>query len=105
MKIYRILSYLLFLLHFQTLTAQQVVEMSGNPQERVYHKDTIGNVISHEEFSQLIRTGNYISVPVMNPLTLDIDHLIKEKKANNDSRYQTFTDGGNVSVNYWCRKS
>ena len=91
-----IITIFIVLLSFDVL-AQETIELDGKPDDMIYHLDSIGNIISHKKALELMRTGEYISIPSLNPF-FEMEHLIRKRDPNSpvDNQYQVHTDGSTV---------
>lgn len=83
-------------LSFQVIS-QEPVEMKNEGEQRVYHLDSIGNIISFKRQLELMRTSEYISIPFVNGFD-EVEHLIRKRDPNNpeDAKYQVYTNGNMV---------
>ncbi|MEL7121702.1 MAG: hypothetical protein AAFO07_19795 [Bacteroidota bacterium] len=75
----------------------QAIELEGDPNTRIFHLDSIGNIIDYKKALELMRTGEYVSIPQMNS-SMEIEQLIRKRDPNNpiDQQNQVYTDGGIV---------
>ena len=55
-------------------------------------RDSLGNELTREKALELLRTGNYISVPSMNQF-MQIEHVIRKPRKEDEGKYETLTDG------------
>ncbi|MEM6378885.1 MAG: hypothetical protein AAF705_11765 [Bacteroidota bacterium] len=87
----------IFLLLNISCFAQQGFEVSGDPNSRVFHLDSLGNIIDYPKALELMRTGEYISIPQMTP-SLDVEFLLKKRDVNNPEhqQHQVYTNGDMV---------
>lgn len=77
--------------------AQETIELEEKPGDMFFHLDSIGNIISHKRALELMRTGEYISIPSLNSF-FEIEHLIRKRDPSSpvDNQYQVHTDGSTV---------
>jgi len=73
----------------------QESEMVMDNKDNAIHKDSAGNILTHKQALELLRTGKYISVPSMNSL-MQIETVIRKPRKEDAGKYQTFTDGNTV---------
>lgn len=55
-------------------------------------KDSLGNTLTYEKALELLRTGDYISVPSINEF-MQLEQIIRKPRKEDDGKYKTFTDG------------
>lgn len=78
-------------------------ELLIEAKEDIAYKDSIGNKISSKQAIDLLKTGKYISVPVVNDL-MQMEHIIRKPNKKDAERYQTYTDQQTVIVTSSVKK-
>ena len=55
------------------------------------NRDSLGNLISHQEARALLQTGKYIAVPMLNS-SMQIELVIRKPRKEDGDRYQTYAN-------------
>ncbi|MFN7406771.1 MAG: hypothetical protein ACK5SL_09555, partial [Cyclobacteriaceae bacterium] len=55
------------------------------------NRDSLGNLISHQEARALLQTGKYIAVPMLNSF-MQIELVIRKPRKEDGDRYQTYAN-------------
>lgn len=94
---------LLLFLFFQGIS--QSITTEKNPEKRIYYKDSIGNVINHQQFLELMKTGEYISIPLLDPIK-EMEFLVRKRNSTSaeDDKYQVYSGKEELISTYGLSK-
>ncbi len=68
---------------------QEFIEIDAT--EGFINRDSLGNLISHQEARALLQTGKYIAVPMLNSF-MQIELVIRKPRKEDGDRYQTYAN-------------
>ena len=86
---------LIQILFYCQCLCQSTKQTSDDPYNQVYYEDSVGNRITPKRAKSLLKTGEYISIPVMDEL-MEVEHVVRRKTEADGDKYQTLTDGQTI---------
>jgi hypothetical protein len=83
------------ILLFAVVRLSEAQEKEFNNDKDHIYKDSVGNVLTKEQALALLKTGSYISVPVLNQFQ-QIEHIVRRPTKQDGGKYQSYAGGNTV---------